>query len=813
MRAAITGFALGVIVLQQQAALAGLPVLLLLAAASGGLMAGSFWQKITADRAALKQAIRFIAGVLFGFFWASVFALYYLSDDLPEYLEGKNIVVTGTIDSLPKLAETGKSFQFSVEHAEFSGHPVTIPSRLLLSWSSSFQPDDASFVPDVRPGARWRLNVRLKRPHGSANPDGFDYEMWLLKQHIRATGYVRHDKKEEIKNRELDPFVITPGSIVDRARSRLRDHIRQALPDARYAGVIVALVIGDQQGIAASDWDVFNRTGISHLVSISGLHITLISGMFAGLVSFLWRRSFFTRAKLPLLLPAQKASAAGGVLMAWVYVLLAGFGVPAQRTLYMLIVVAIALWMGRLTRVSNVLLAALGIVLFLDPWAILAPGFWLSFGAVGCILYISSGRKTILRQDVPRKTRWRLSLQNAARIQLGITVGLIPLTLLFFGRISLISPLANAIAIPLVGTIVTPMSLLGSIMPSFLAHYLLGVAHYLVSLLAIALEWFSAFSFAVWRAPIPEGWFFGLALTGTLWMLAPRGWPARWLGLSFWVPLFLLQPSHPPGGEVQATALDVGQGSAILVETSNHRLLYDTGPSYTSETDAGSRVIIPYLNARGITSLDTLVISHGDMDHAGGAASLLTDPEITVNAVYSSLTPDDPLVALAREHRPCLAGQAWEWDGVQFEMLGPTMDIHLASEDKNHANALSCVLKITAGSQSMLLPGDIGTREESGLLSRVPEKLKSDILLAPHHGSHTSSSLPFLATVKPSIAVFQMGYKNRYNHPDDTVSARYDVLGIRRMRTDEEGAILIRFGKKVEARGWRNMRKCYWYGR
>ncbi|WAW09973.1 DNA internalization-related competence protein ComEC/Rec2 [Oxalobacter vibrioformis] len=813
MRAAIAGFALGVIILQQQADLAGWPVLLLLAVASIGLMAASFWQRLAADRASLKRLLRFLAGILFGFFWASVFAQYYLSDELPEYLEGKNIIVTGTIDSLPKLAETGKSFQFSVERAEFSGHPVTVPARLLLSWSNTFQQDDAAPIPDVRPGARWRLNVRLKRGHGSANPDGFDYEMWLLKQHIRATGYVRHDTKEAVKNRELAPFVMTPGSIINRARSRLRDHIRHALPDARYAGVIVALVIGDQQGIATSDWDVFNRTGISHLVSISGLHITLISGMFAGLVSFLWRRSFFTRAKLPLLLPAQKAAAVGGVLMAWVYVLLAGFGVPAQRTLYMLIVVAIALWMGRLTRVSHVLFAALGIVLFFDPWAVLAPGFWLSFGAIGCILFISSGRKTIFRQEVPKKTRWIFALQNAARVQLGITIGLIPLTLLFFGRISLISPLANAIAIPLVGTVVTPMALLGSIMPSFLAHYLLGVAHYLVSLLAIVLEYFSAFSFAVWRAPIPETWFFVVALMGTIWMLAPRGWPARWLGLACWVPLFLSQPSHPPGGEVQAIALDVGQGSAILVETGNHRLLFDTGPAYTDEVNAGSRIIIPYLNARGITSLDVLVISHGDMDHAGGAASLLTDPEITVGSVYSSLKPDDPLVALARDHRPCLAGQMWEWDGVQFEMLGPTMDIHLAPEDKNKSNALSCVLKITAGSQSMLLPGDIGTREESGLLSRVPEKLKSDILLAPHHGSNTSSSLPFLATVKPSIAIFQMGYRNRYGHPDDTVSARYDVLGIRRMRTDEEGAILIRFGKKVEAEGWRNVRKRYWYGR
>jgi competence protein ComEC len=760
-----------------------------------------------------RLALRLAGGFLFGFFWAAAFALYYLSDELPRELEGKDIIITGTIHSLPKLYDQNKSFIFKVEQSKFNENYIIVPPRILLSWNAAFQPENAPPVPDVQPGSRWQLNVRLRRPHGNVNPDGFDYEVWLLKQGIRATGYVRYDGKADVKNRMLDNFVPTPCNVVNRARSHLREHIRAALPDARYAGVIVALVMGDQQGIDASDWDLFNCTGISHLVSISGLHITLISGMFAAFVAFLWRHSFFTGLALPLLLPARKVAALAGALMACGYVLLAGFGLPAQRTLYMLLIVAAALWMGRVTRVSPILCAALGVVLLVDPWAVLSPGFWLSFGAVGIILYITVGRKNRLPPDAGKSARWRQAMLAAARTQLAITLGLVPLTLLFFGRISLISPLANAIAIPLVGMVVTPMALVGGVMPSFLARWLLGAAHWLVEVLAAFLNWLGAFSFAVWNAPLPSAWCFFVALLGTLWMLAPRGWPARWLGLPCWFPLLLAVPAHPPEGEAQAIALDTGQGSAVLVETRHHRMLYDTGPAYSPRADAGTRVIIPYLNARGIDALDAVVISHGDKDHAGGAASLLAYPDIPVRHVYSPLKPDDPLLALAKRHDICLEGLAWEWDGVSFEMLGPTEAGLMAAKDKKHANAASCVLKITAGRHSMILPGDIGIREEADLLARMPERLKADILLAPHHGSKSSSSQPFLEAVAPSLAIFQAGYRNRYGHPHSAVYKRYGMLGATRVRTDEAGAVIVRFGDGVKASEWRKEHARYWYGR
>lgn len=811
MRALIAGFALGIAILQQQASLPGAWTLFFLLLAAILILGITFLQKTALHFAKAKLPLRFLSGMLLGFFWASVFALFYLQNTLDQALENKNITLIGTIDSLPTLREQSKSFDFAVEHAELEGQPVTVPPKILLSWNETFQPENSSLIPDLHPGERWRLNVQLKRPHSNANPYGFDYEARLLQQNIRATGYVKDDKKLDIKNRLLEPFVMTPGNLIDRARSQLREHIQQALPDGRYTGMITALVIGDQQGINASDWDIFNRTGISHLVSISGLHITLISSMFAALISLLWRYSFFTRMQLPVLFPAQKIAAIAGGAMAWFYVLLAGFGVPSQRTLYMLLVVAVAIWSGRITRVSYILFAALGVVLLYDPWAVQAPGFWLSFGAVGIILYISTGRKIILRQSDGRKARLLQALHTATHTQLAITIGLIPLTLLFFGRISIISPVANAVAIPLVGMVITPIALIGSILPSFLARYVLGIAHYFANLLAHFLEWISAFHFAVWTAPIPSFWFFLVALLGTIWMLAPRGWPVRWMGAVCWFPLVFSQPTHPPGGEVWATALDIGQGSAVLIETRNHRLLYDTGPAYSSETDAGERIIVPYLNARGIRLLDALVISHGDLDHAGGAASILGSTGIPVKQVYSSLKPDDPVVGMAQQHRLCLAGQAWEWDGVHFEMLGPTTDIYLVPENKNQSNAESCVLKVTAGSQSMLLAGDIGEKEEFDLLARVPEKLKSDILLVPHHGSKTSSSMPFLSTVKPAIALFQLGYLNRYGHPNDIVEARYQILDIKRMRTDKEGAITVTFGKKIKTESWRQEAAKYWY--
>ena len=805
MRTALLGFSAGIGVLQLQPEL--LPTTWAAALLASAVLLLVVLRRIT--RPPLRLPLVASAAAALGFAWATLFAQFYLQQSLPAALDGRDITLVGTIDSLPASVEQGVRFNFFVERVlPVDGNTPDLPRRLALSWSSGFFGQVTQVVGDVQPGERWQLTVRLTRPHGNANPFGFDYEAWLLEQNLRATGYVRPDTDATLKNVRLAPFVMSPGNLVERSRAWLRARILAALPDKRYAGVLVALVVGDQRGVAQSDWNIFTRTGIGHLISISGLHITMVAGLFALLGKALWRRSFFTRAQLPLLLPAQQFGVLVGVAVALLYVLLAGFGVPAQRTLYMLAVVALAIWCGRLTRVSVVLCIALAVVLLLDPWAVLAPGFWLSFGAVAIILYASVGRVPSA-PPTSRWQRWRNALAPATQTQYVVSIGMVPLTLLLFGQVSLISPLANAIAIPLVSFVVTPLALLGSIAPVPLNGWLLLAGHACIDLLAQVLEWLSRFSWAVWSAPVPSCWVFGAAAIGTLWWLAPRGWPVRWAGLAGWLPLLATMPTHPAAGQFDVVAFDVGQGMALLVETAGHRLLYDTGPAYSPDSDGASRVLLPYLKARGITALDAVIVSHSDTDHSGGALSLLG--ALPVGWVSSSLPPDNRIVRAASEHRRCLADQQWDWDGVHFEMLHPTAVSY--TSDKWKPNARSCTLKISTGGRSILLPGDIEAISEIELVNSIPSQLRSTVLLAPHHGSGTSSTAGFLNAVAPSLALFQVGYRNRYHHPKPEVYERYADLGIQRLRTDSSGAITLQFAQDLTYSTVRRDHARYWYDR
>lgn len=809
MRSAIIGFVIGAAWLQMQATLPSFSVLVLLCV----LAAVSLCTTRVVIRARVRIPLLLTAGVSFGFAWAALFAHHYLAQELPREWEGQDVTLIGTVDSLPDHVERGMRFRFAVEKVlpidggDGTSSPApSIPPRIALSWYSGFDDEDAQPIADVRAGERWRLTVRLRRPHGNANPYGFDHEQWLLEQNVRATGYVRAGPQGENANARLDAFVPGFRSVVERSRGWLRDRVEHALEGRPYAGVIVALVVGDQRAVTQEDWNVFNRTGVGHLISISGLHITMIAAMFAGLVFALWRRSFFTGAQLPLRLPAQKAAALAGVLAAVIYVLLAGAGIPAQRTLCMLTVVALALWFGRISSVSHVLCLALAAVVLLDPWAVLGAGFWLSFGAVAVILYASIGRAPMAEHG--SRSGWRTALRVAVLTQYAVTIGLVPLTMLLFGQASLISPIANAIAIPVISFFVTPLALVGSVLPAPLSDWCLLSAHFLVECLAHVLKWLSGWSYAVWLAPQPAWWMFALAMIGTIWMLAPRGWPARYLGVLTWLPLLLNVPTHPRTGEMWVTAFDVGQGMALLVETENHRLLYDTGPAYSPESDGGNRVVLPYLRGRGIDALDGIVVSHGDTDHAGGALSILRD--VKTDWVTSSLPNEHPIIAAAPAHRRCVAGQAWRWDGVDFEMLHPALTLY---DMQAKSNARSCTLKITAGGRSILLTGDIEAGQEVALLAQDAERLRADVLLAPHHGSGTSSTPAFLSAVEPKLALFQVGYRNRYRHPKQEVFDRYGDMGIVRLRSDESGAVVLRFGSSLEVSEYRKERPRYWHGR
>lgn len=815
MRSIVLGFTLGILLLQQQQSLWDWHRLLVLTCLAGIILLLTKVIKLPA----VRHAAMFISGGLLGWIWASGFAIVGLSHQLTPEIEEQDIAVIGVITSLPSRVEYGQRFQFSIERILTTNiDPKHVPNKVMLGLYAPRSNEDVIETPSItlQPGERWQFKVRLRRPHGLANPHGFDYEVWLLEQGIGATGSVKNDEN----NHRLTEFVFSINNGIEWTRGKLRERILSALPDQPYAPVIVALVIGEQNGITQNDWKVFARTGVSHLIAISGLHVTLLSGLFASLMFYLWRHSFFTRYQLPLFLPAQKVAALSGVLMALLYVALAGFGVPAQRTLIMVSVAALACWFDRITSVTNVLCLALGLVLLVDPWAVLSPGFWLSFSAVGFLFYVSLGRRELKRVEhhglLPSPAKRSLKdkliqqLHQASITQYAITLGLVPLTMLLFNQVSLVSPIANAVAIPVVSFLITPLALMGSVLPAPIGSWILVLTNFILQELIFFLSWLSHYQWAVWQAPRPEIWMFIFALIGTCWCLAPKGWPVRWAGLLAWLPLSLHSHIYPPAHELKVTAFDVGQGTALLIETEKHRMLYDTGPIFSSQSDAGSSVIYPYLKMRGITQLDGLMVSHSDTDHSGGALTLMQ--QLKIGWISGSLESESNLVQAAQQrsqHTTCLAGQKWNWDGVEFEVLHPDPAIY--ASDKSKPNAKSCTLKITNGVHSILLAGDIEAKQEKQLISSIPKKLTSTILLAPHHGSGTSSTEEFLQTVNPKIAIFQLGYHNRYKHPKSTVWQRYADYGITRLRTDQSGAITINFGDEISVEEYRLAHARYWY--
>jgi competence protein ComEC len=621
----------------------------------------------------------------------------------------------------------------------------------------------------------------LKRPHGNVNPHGFDYEGWLFERGIRATGYVR---KSTVNARLADEAGGLPGAI-ERLRERTRARIQRSLPDQPYAGVLAALAIGDQQAIAPELWRLFAATGITHLMSISGLHVTMIGGLLAWVVLALWRRS----ARLPLLLPAQKAAAMAGFLGAFLYALLAGFGVPAQRTFYMLGVVALAMLAGRTVAAPRVLGSALLLVLLLDPWAVLAAGFWLSFGAVALLFYIANGRLA--------RRHWFVEW---GRAQWAMTLGLMPVLLALFQQFSLVSPLANAVAIPVVSFLVTPLALLGSL-PGL--GIVLQLAHFLLEWLMALLAWLASLPGALWQQHAPPPWAVPLALLGTAWLLLPRGFPARWLGLVTFLPLFFIYPARPAPGELALTVLDVGQGQAVHVQTATHDLIFDTGPAFNAAADSGSRIIVPYLRAMGVRRLDALIVSHADQDHAGGAASLLA--AVPVGDFVTSMPAEKSALA----GRRCVDGDTWEWDGVRFRVLHPASSDYA---EKRLTNAMSCVLKIETAHGGVLVPGDLEGAAEVEFLARHAATARADVLVAPHHGGKRTSSPAFVAAVGAREVIFPVGYRNRFGHPWPEVLERYSSAAARIHRTDMAGAVRI----TTMGAGWdvvheRDARPRYWH--
>jgi competence protein ComEC len=797
----LTGFAVGVVVVQGAAALPVWPAAWLVAGLLGcGVIAWS--GRIASMPASVRWSCAFALAVSTGFGYAGWRAELRLSDALPVAWEGRDIQLTGIVDELPTPTANGVRFAFAVESV--TTREAVVPRRLSLAWTTGWAGRAATDapLPIVHAGERWQLTVRVKRPHGNANPGGFDLEAWLLQQNLRATGAVI----DATSNQRVDAFAGRARDHLQRARERIRARILAALPDAPYAGIVVALAIGDQRAIPEAQWTVLNRTGIGHLVSISGLHVTVFATFIGTLAFGLARRSTWLTSRRP----ARQPAALVGLLAAAGYVALAGAEVPALRTLAMLAVAATGICIGRAGTAALVWLWALVAVLLWDPWSSLTPGFWLSFGAVGMLLYAAAGRLSP-REAPSRVAQWRGAVREGVHAQWVVTLGLTPLTLMLFAQMSLIAPVANAVAIPVVTIAVVPLALLGIFVP---VNLLFVGAHAILAPLMQGMEWLARLPDAAWQQHAPPWWAVVAGIVGIALLLAPRGVPGRAWGWLWLLPVFLARPPPLPEGAFRMTVLDVGQGLAVVIETRSYTLVYDTGPRFTETADAGNRIVVPFLRTAGLRRIDGLMVSHQDLDHSGGARSLLQ--VVPVGWFASSLFAEHELIAALPALAPpigCHAGQQWSWDAVRFTMLHPTAAEY--TDVKARTNDRSCVLRVDSVHGSALLTGDIEAITELRLVGRAAAQLRADVVLVPHHGSRTSSIPAFVRAAAPTYAVVTSGYRNRFGHPRAEVVARYRAVGAQVLRTDLDGAIAFTFaaGMPVVPLASRREAMRYWHDR
>ncbi|MEX1167978.1 MAG: DNA internalization-related competence protein ComEC/Rec2, partial [Hydrogenophaga sp.] len=574
------------------------------------------------------------------------------------------------------------------------------------------------------------------------------------------------------------------------------ERIEARVSDPRVAGVLAALVMGDQSAIEREDWALFRTTGVAHLVSISGLHVTLFAWVAMLGVGALWRRLSRVKPALALWMPAQRAAGMGGLALAVAYAMFAGWGVPAQRTVLMLALFVGLRLMGRQWPWPVVWSAALAAVLLLDPWALMQAGFWLSFVAVA-ILFAALPRLEASAQSpeaVPRMRRLARSVWGLWREQMVITVALAPLSLLLFGQISVVGLLANLLAIPWVTLVLTPLALMGVALP-----WLWDLAALAAQGLMLWLGWLAQWPWAALFRPVPPLWMGVMAALGAVLMVVRLPWLWRFAGLLLVWPVWAWTPPRPALGAFEVVALDVGQGSAVLVRTAGHSLLFDTGPRYGPGADAGQSIVVPVLRASG-ERINTVVVSHRDSDHAGGSAAVKA---AWPSARWLSSFDADP-------GSRCLAGQRWEWDGVVFEMLHPSPELFDAlGTGKLSTNAMSCTLRVSSAQASAWLSGDLDAERETRLAMARPE-LRADLLIAPHHGSRTSSSPVLLNTLQPHWVLVQSGYRNRFGHPAPEVLLRYQERSMRWVTSPDCGAAIWRSAAREAVECHRQADPRYW---
>lgn len=785
------------------------------------------------------RAVVILFALLFSLTWTTWRAEQRLNAVLS--LEHENVVtrLTFRVTSLPN--DTSESVRFEAQVLE----PLKagVPQSLQISWLKT------ATMPRVLPGQVFRAALVLRRPHSNLNPYGFDYEGHLFAKNIRALGRVRGTPVLLMD----EPFA-TFSVAIARARHVVREGMRRVTANMTYGAVLIALAIGDQDSVKQEHWQVFNLTGITHLVSISGSHVTMLAAMGGWLTLLTMKRAQWRGRLLCERLPARVVATLAAMLVAWLYCLLAGWGVPAQRTFFMLACVAASILVRHTLSASRVLAMAAAVVVLVDPWAPLSTGFWLSFLAVGILF--AAGAAGHARG--PTLSRWQSVKQlctEASRLQWLITIAMLPVLAFLFQQVSLVSPFANALAIPVLTFVVTPLALalaLLGLVPglSWLAAASGVLAHWALEYTLIPVTWLANLSWASFDVAAAPSWTLMIAGTGLCWALQPPGWPLRWVGWCLLLPVLSFVPQRPAPGHWRLLAFDVGQGGAVLLQTQSHDVLFDTGPGQGAN-DAGTRTILPNLRALGVRKLDSIIVSHADSDHVGGLLAVLN--ALPVGTLYSSfsfqewlkrataVTSSSSLSRAPTQTLPCERGHRWVWDGVVFQFLHPeakqpsvsTLNTQYVPartvKSKASKNAQSCVLHIQGSQHSALLPGDIGVKEEQLIMDlhnseqqpseqnfieqntpaqpssarfaasevnaakpglTTPRALTADLVVVAHHGSDTSSSVRFVQQVQAQHAIAQNGYLNRFGHPHPAIQQRWLDAQAIFWQTDRHGAVV-----------------------
>jgi competence protein ComEC len=719
--------------------------------------------------------VRWCLALTVGVCWAWSHAAWRIADALPAQAEPTDAEVSGyvasTVDTDPAVR-----FAFDVQSAV-----PALPKRIEITWYDTAQ--------RPAPGELWQLRVRVRPPRGFANPGGNDYAAQLFRGGLGATGYVRTTARDAPRNVRLAKASWRYPIL--RARASLADKLALALPNSPMLGIVQGLAVGDTQRIPSEQWQVFANTGTTHLMAISGLHIGMVAALLAWLAGRLARR-------LPLQLyniAIVDVQALAGMTAAFGYSALAGFSVPTQRTLVMLLVYFGTRVLRRNIGATQGLALALVGVLLIDPFAPLAPGFWLSFGAVGTIFLASAGQ---LARPGALAEYWRL--------QAAISVGLLPFLIGSFGSVSLISPLVNLLAIPLFTFVIVPLVLTGCLLlllPMPLGAWLVQSAAWLLEKTWPALQWASDLPQASWHLPQLPWWAAALLIAGCAVAIAPGVAVTRFAGVLLCLPALVWSPTRPAAGEFSLAVLDVGQGLAVVVVTHSHVMVYDTGASFRSGRDTGQLVVLPYLYSRGIRALDMLVLSHGDNDHVGGARSVQAGLQTRFVLAGPSVAQRDLPLPPASE--VCKRSQRWQWDQVRFEVLHPN---RTAQGD----NDSSCVLLISGVGGSALLLGDVERAAEAELVTArlLP---RTDIVVVPHHGSRTSSAPELVTATSPRFALVSAGYGNRWGFPKPDIVARWNDAGANVLNTADSGAIEFTVTRQGvgPAREYRREHRAYWH--